>query len=322
VLFHNNFFQHNIIEAGAHYADFPWRTANNINGTGFPEPVNYAGDKRQFMAEQFYEENDPTRHKLMVAYINKCMDNFADNNGVIQSISAEFTGPLHFAQFWVETVKQWEALHKKKEIISISATKDVQDAILANHAKSSTIDVIDIRYWYYEGNGKLYAPLGGKSLAPRQQERIDKPKAVSLESVYQAVHEYKVKYPDKAVLFSADGYDHYGWAVFIAGGSLPALPAGTDKDLLTAAASMKPVDLPGKPKGQWALGSGGKNYIVYSDGVNAVNFDPASNFSFKIQRVDIKTGKIIPGGEQTVNGGSVTFKDSDSGAAIFWITRK
>ncbi|RRN77890.1 pectate lyase, partial [Pseudoxanthomonas sp. SGD-10] len=36
VLLHQNYFQHNILEAGAHYADFPWRTANNINNTGFP----------------------------------------------------------------------------------------------------------------------------------------------------------------------------------------------------------------------------------------------------------------------------------------------
>lgn len=51
VLVHQNYFQHNIIEAGAHYADFPWRTANNVNNTGFNEPVNYAGDKRIFYAE-------------------------------------------------------------------------------------------------------------------------------------------------------------------------------------------------------------------------------------------------------------------------------
>ncbi|MBK6936887.1 MAG: hypothetical protein IPH18_08350 [Chitinophagaceae bacterium] len=53
LLIHQNYFQHNIIEAGAHYADFPWRTANNINNTGFMEPVNYAGDKRIFMQNSF-----------------------------------------------------------------------------------------------------------------------------------------------------------------------------------------------------------------------------------------------------------------------------
>jgi hypothetical protein len=320
VLFHQNFFQHNIIEAGAHYADFPWRTANNINGTGFPEPVNYAGDKRQFMAEQFYDENDPSRRKLLVAYINKCLDNFADNNGVIQTTSAEFTGPLHFMQFWVETIKQWETLHKKKEIIGLSATKDVQDAILADPAKSSVINVIDIRYWYYEGNGKTYAPNGGQSLAPRQEERIYKPKAPTFDQVYRAVHEYKQKYPDKAVLYSADGYDHFGWAVLIAGGSLPALPATTDKQFLSDASAMKSIDLPGSPKDQWALGNAAKGYIVYSNS-DIIHLDLAANASYKAKWIDPKTGEALPGDQQVKGGNGVEIKSPKSGEAILWLTR-
>ena len=57
LLFHENYFQHNILEAGAHWVDCPWRTANNINRTDFPEPVPFAGDKRIFMAEMFYDIN-------------------------------------------------------------------------------------------------------------------------------------------------------------------------------------------------------------------------------------------------------------------------
>jgi len=68
LLVNQNYFQHNIIEAGAHYADFPWRTANNINNTGFPEPPPYAGDKRIFIAEQFYDITDPLRQKLHKKY--------------------------------------------------------------------------------------------------------------------------------------------------------------------------------------------------------------------------------------------------------------
>ncbi|PZP39705.1 MAG: pectate lyase, partial [Pseudopedobacter saltans] len=94
VLLHQNYFQHNIIEAGAHYADFPWRTANNINNTGFNEPVNFAGDKRIFYAEQFYDINRPTRKLLHQQYIEKCLDNFRDNSNVIQFTGEEFTGPL------------------------------------------------------------------------------------------------------------------------------------------------------------------------------------------------------------------------------------
>lgn len=318
VLVHQNYFQHNIIEAGAHYTDFPWRTANNINGSGFPEPVPYAGDKRQFMAEQFYDETNPARRKLHQAYINKCMDNFAGNSGVIQLIGAEFTGPLHFMQFWVETIKQWETTHKKKEIIGLSATKDVQDAILADPAKASVINVIDIRYWYYQANGDAYAPIGGQSLAPRQQARIFKPKAASFEQVYRAVHEYRTKYPDKAVLFSADGYDHFGWAVFMAGGSLPVLPSGTDSGFLTAASSMKSIALPGAPKDQCALGSA-KGYIVYNSSDNAIRLDlPAGGY--KTQWIDPQTGKAATG-EQIKGGNGVEIKSPKAGTAILWLTR-
>ena len=70
VLIHQNYFQHNIIEAGAHYADFPWRPANNLNQTGFPEPVPYAGDKRIFMAEQFYDVSHPIRRQLHLSLIH------------------------------------------------------------------------------------------------------------------------------------------------------------------------------------------------------------------------------------------------------------
>ena len=76
VLFNENYFQHNIIEAGAHWVDCPWRTANNINETGFPEPPPFAGDKRIFMAEQFYDETNPVRRALHEKFIRQNLDNF------------------------------------------------------------------------------------------------------------------------------------------------------------------------------------------------------------------------------------------------------
>ncbi|MGH7237234.1 MAG: DUF6298 domain-containing protein, partial [Candidatus Saccharimonadales bacterium] len=321
VLFHQNFFQHNILEAGAHFADFPWRTANNINHTGFPEPVNYAGDKRQFMGQQFYDVTQPVRRKLLTAYIDKCMGNFAGNTNVIQTTSAEFTGPLHFMQFWVQMVKNWETAHKTKEIIGLSATKDVEDAILADPGKASVINVIDIRYWYYEANGVLYAPKGGKYLAPRQELRVFKPKGSSFQQVYRAVHGYRVKYPDKAVLYSADGYDHFGWAVFIAGGSLPVFPATTDKQFLAGASAMRPVDLPGNPEGQWALGNGAKGYIVYSSSGNNIRLELAKNAVYAIKWIDPKTGELLPGTEQIKGTGNNEIKTPATGDAILWLAR-
>jgi len=223
ILMNQNYFQHNIIEAGAHWADSPWRPENNINNTGFPEPAPYAGDKRIFLAEQFYDVTHPVRRELHRAYIRKCLENFKDNTSVIQLISEEFTGPLHFVEFWLDVIAEWEKETGYHPLIALSATKDVQDAILADPVRSGTVDIIDIRYWFYRDNGSLYAPQGGLNLAPRQHGRLTPPGKASYESVFRAVKEYRDKYPSKAVIYNSDGAEQYGKAVFDAGGSLATL---------------------------------------------------------------------------------------------------
>lgn len=261
LLVHQNYFQHNIIEAGAHYADFPWRTANNINNTGFIEPVNYAGDKRIFYAEQFYDISNPVRKELHKKYIRQCLNNFKDNNGVIQLIGEEFTGPTHFVKFWLDVIKEWEKETGKHPIIGLSVTKDVQDSILAIPAYASVVDLIDIRYWHYQADGTTYEPKGGQSLAPRQHARLLKPKKTSFEQVYRAVKEYRDKFPNKAVVYSGDSYTEFGMAAFMAGGSLAFLPATVDKELLLASIGMKPVK--SSNKNEYML-SNGKASIVYN----------------------------------------------------------
>lgn len=294
LLVHQNYFQHNIIEAGAHYADFPWRTANNINNTGFPEPVPYAGDKRVFMAEQFYDISNSVRRDIHKKYIRQCLNNFKDNNGVIQLIGEEFTGPLHFVKFWLDVVKDWEKETGKRQIIGLSCTKDVQDSILQNPAYAAIVDLIDIRYWHYQTDSVAYAPKGGQNLAPRQHARLLKPKKTSFEQVYRAVKEYRTKYPEKAVLYSGDSYDQFGLAVLLAGGSLPVVPADMNKNLLNAVAKMNPID----GNKQFVL-SDGKSFIVYGTGALTLsNIDGKKNYS--LQWFDSKTGKAIK--EETVIG--------------------
>lgn len=260
VLVHQNYFQHNIIEAGAHYVDFPWRTANNINNTGFPEPPPFAGDKRIFLAEQFYDITNPVRRELHKKYIRQCLNNFKDNNGVIQFIGEEFTGPLHFVKFWLDVVKDWEKETGRHPIIGLCVTKDVQDSILAMPAYAAIVDLIDIRYWHYQADGTAYAPKGGQNLAPRQHARLLKPKKTSFEQVYRAVKEYKEKYPNKAVVYSGDSYPEFAMAAFMAGGSLPVLP-DVDAAILKAAPGMKPVTSPNA--NEYVL-SDGKKTIVYN----------------------------------------------------------
>lgn len=315
VLVHNNYFQHNIIEAGAHYVDFPWRTANNINNTGFVEPVNFAGDKRIFYADQFYDTSNVVRNKLHKLFIRQCLNNFKDNSGVIQFISAEFTGPLHFVQFWTDVINQWEKENKKRELIGLATTKDVQDAILADKKRSSVIDVIDIRYWHYQADGTTYEPKGGQNLAPRQHARLLKPKKTSFEQVYRAVSEYRKKFPDKAVMYSGDSYDEFGWAVFMATGSMAVLPV-LPQEFLNDASSMKIVE--SNSNKQWML-TNGKDYIVYSTSNDPIKLNLASG-TFKINWIDPKTGKLSAGKE--INGGTQEISPAQSSPVVLWISSK
>ena len=315
VLIHQNYFQHNIIEAGAHYADFPWRTANNINATGFLEPVPYAGDKRLFLADQFYDENHPTRRALHQAYIRQCLNNFVGNSSVIQFISEEYTGPLHFAKFWVQTIKAWENETGNNQLIGLSTTKDVQDAILEDKELNSTIDIIDIRYWHYQADGTVYAPLGGQSLAPRQQARQFKPKKTSFEQVYRAVREYRDKYPEKAVMYSGDNYPSYSWASFMAGGSFTNIKVN-ESGFLKAASQMRPVTINNQA---YALSDLNGGYIFYTDAdVSTVDLNiPKSAFATWINP---GSGKIIS--TQKLAKQTQNIKKSGESSAVLWIHQK
>jgi len=165
------------------------------------------------MAEQFYDVTNSTRREIYRAYIRKCLDNTAANTNVLHLTSAEFTGPLHFMQFWLDTIAQWEQETGRKPMIGLSATKDVQDAILADPVRSRIVSVIDIQYWWYQSDGALYAPPGGKNLAPRQWERVIKHKGTSAEQLQRAVREYREKYPDKAIMISGDENEKFAKAV-------------------------------------------------------------------------------------------------------------
>ncbi|MDE7085888.1 MAG: pectate lyase, partial [Prevotella sp.] len=91
LLKNQHYFQHNILEAGAHWVDCPWRTANNVNDTPFLEPVNFTGDKRIFTATLFYDITNPTMRELHRQYIRQSLGAFKGQPNVIHSIGEEFT---------------------------------------------------------------------------------------------------------------------------------------------------------------------------------------------------------------------------------------
>jgi hypothetical protein len=299
VLVHQNFFQHNILEAGAHWIDSPWRAANNVTASPMEPPL--VGDKRVFAAPNFYDPSATGLRRVQRAYIRQCLDAFADCSNVVQATSAEYSGPREFVEFWLDVVSEWEDEHKKDVLVALSAPKDVQDAILADEKRAERVDMIDIRYWSYTADKGLYAPRGGQNLAPRQHLRQTRQKPGGAEAIFRAVHEYKSRFPGKAVTYFADENcpsAHNGWAVLMGGGSLAdlRLPEELGKDV----AEMAPME--GVVEGGWCLGRAGGGYLIYAEGDAALNLTlPPGKYRVtwvdgKVRDVNV-TEDVVEGGE-------------------------
>lgn len=322
LLVNQQYFQHNIIEAGAHWSSSPWRSANNINSTGFPEPPPYAGDKRIFMAEQFYDVTNPVRRKIHQGFIRKSLENFKENSNVIQLTSAEYTGPLHFMQFWLDEVQKWEDETGKKTIIGLSATKDVQDAILNDAQRLKTVDLIDIRYWYYKEDGSAYAPEGGKNLAPRQHARKLKTGKETDDQVYRAVREYREKYPEKVILYSTDASPRFGWPALMAGASLPNIPQIKLPEFYSALSEMKFVTGTTPSDSLWKLENKGKSYLFYLKSNQDISVD-LSNYKgdFEVYTINATSGELNK--KVNIKGGkSVTIPASEIKEKVLFIIKK
>ncbi len=289
LLFHENYFQHNILEAGAHWVDCPWRPVNNVNGTKFPEPVPFSGDKRIFMAEQFYSQTDDSLRSLHRQYIRQCLENFQDDDNVVQLIGEEFTGPTHFVKFWLETIKDWEEETGNRPMIALSCTKDAQDEILADSTLSEIVDIIDIRYWHYKEGG-IYSPQAGMNLAPRQFERKMDVGDVGFIEVYKAVCQYRSSYPEKAVTYFSDDYDKYGWAVLMASGSCPNVIV-TDEKFLTDIAQMQPLSNYEEEDCQ-VIGNPSVGYVIYSHEKANKKEIAIEAGSYRLNSIDKATGEI------------------------------
>ena len=306
LLKNQHYFQHNILEAGAHWVDCPWRTANNVNNTPFLEPVNFTGDKRIFTATLFYDITNPTLRALHRQYIRQLLDAFKGQPNVIHSIGEEFTGPLHFVQFWLDVIAEWEA-ENGKVLVDLAVNKDVQDAILNDPVRSKIVDIIDIEQWFYHNKGE-YAPEGGVNMAQRQYMRKIRTGSARFEDVYRAVIEYRTKY-GKAVIYSAQKAPELGWASLMAGGSCATIPV-KDEAFLRSISSMKPS----KIDNAYVLeGSDGKLICIVEK--QEINVTLPENNGYILYKVNEKTGKIV---RLRPVKGNITLKEK----GVFWFKKK
>ncbi|HEX2099137.1 MAG TPA: DUF6298 domain-containing protein, partial [Candidatus Synoicihabitans sp.] len=314
VLVNEMYFQHNILESGAHWVDSPWRPINALQATGFPEPPPFTGDTIR-VADWFYDVSHPVRRDLHRAYIRQSLANLADQPNVIHTTSAEFSGPRHFVEFWLDVIAEWQAETGRDPLIALSAPKDVQDAILGDASRAALIDVIDFTYWWRTDTA-LYAPRGGENLAPRQHLRLWKGGRATAASLAGMVAEYRERFPEKAVITGLPQPD--AWAFLAAGGSFAALPKTTDRTLRVSLSRLQPVE--STRAKQWTL-AGTDEWFVVALGPEPVVLDlSGASRELRVQRVDPRSGIVID--STRIRGGTrVELAPAAAETTIVWVTK-
>ncbi|HEY3384641.1 MAG TPA: DUF6298 domain-containing protein [Vicinamibacterales bacterium] len=318
VLYHHFYFQHWLVESRAHYVDFPWRPVNAIQATDMPDEVP--------AANTFYDVSHPVRRELHRLYIRHALDVLKDNTNVVHGIDREYSGPIEFVQFWLDTIREWEQEHGKRLFISLEIPKAWLDAILSDPVRGSMVSAIDVHHWIYRPDGRLFAIRGGLNRAPREQ-RPDIASAAELESLksklgislldqkdflngpefqrlfdqlwastkpmrYRTWREYRDRHPDLVILF--DG-DEYPALTKVIEGTIPA----------SARAAAAPTELVRSPREtSWCLAQPGASYVVYSMNGEATALDLTADAApYSVSWLDSDTGRLTGGG--SVQGGAL-----------------
>ncbi len=286
ILYHNFYFQHALQETRAHYVDFPWRPVNCLQATDLPDE-NPAGSA-------FYDVSHPVRRDLHRRYIRHCLDVLKGNTNVVYGIDREYSGPLAFVQFWVDTIAEWEKENGKKVFISLEVPKAAMDAILADPVRGPRITAIDFHHWFYRPDGSLYMIEGGLNEAPREQgvrilpeaqvaalraqssypgNIVNSPEFIRAAQAvrggtpalrYRALREYRDAFPDLVIL--RRGEDPF-----------PALTAAIERTIhYSFRAGMRPAPLVRNPRTTaWCMiePKRSPNILVYSMAGEAVELD-------------------------------------------------
>ncbi|KQY75407.1 hypothetical protein ASD25_12800 [Brevundimonas sp. Root1423] len=215
VLYHKLYMQHWLLESRAHYVDFPWRPVNALQATGMPDEVP--------ASETFWDVSDPVRRDLHRLYIRHTLDALKGRSNVIYGLDPEYTGPLPFVQFWLDTIAEWERETGQSVQVALEVPKAGMDSILDDPVRSRTVDAIGFHHWVYRPDGALFAIEGGLNKAPRQQvdaiataddlAGATDPGAVrralwrsTPAMQYRAWREYRDRAPGVAIIGAEDGF--------------------------------------------------------------------------------------------------------------------
>jgi hypothetical protein len=216
VLYYNLYNTHNLLEYVTHWVDYPWRPTNNINQTKLPEPLPAKPWARLHLGNEFYDPINTSLRDLHRAYIFHTLDELGGSQNIIFNLGFQFSGPLAFQRFFLQTIADWESKNNRNVRIVLNTTKDITDAILADADLAKQVDVIDTRYWQYRPDGlfsngdALWAPPSGQNSSFREMvseaflQASDYPLPTTQELMYHQVREYTARFPDKAVVSIAN----------------------------------------------------------------------------------------------------------------------
>jgi hypothetical protein len=333
VLYYNFYFQHWLTESRSHYVDFPWRPVNTIQATGLPDE-NPA-------ANVFYDVSHELRRDLHRRYMWHVLDTLGRNANVVFGIDREYTGPLEFVRFWLDTVAEWQKERGAKVRIALEVPKDQLDAILADPVRAPMISAMDVHHWLYKSDGSLFAVKGGLDRAPREQRPdiatqdeldalkaklgpgfVDTPDfrngpefqklfdtlwASSPAMKYRALREYRDHHPALVVLTTKDEFPQLSLAIEA------TAPAG-------AAAGVPPLPIVRGPvESAWASGRPGEHLLVYTMAGAPVELDLAGDpTAYDVQWVDAATGGFSRSRGRVAGGGTVTIVPPEGGAGRPW----
>ncbi|MBN2136794.1 MAG: hypothetical protein JW720_03220 [Sedimentisphaerales bacterium] len=346
ILFHNFYMQHALLETPAHYVDFPWRGANCIQDTQMPDAIP--------AANAFYDVTNSTRRRLHSIYIRKCLDELGPQSNVIHLISEEYTGGLAFMRFWMDTVLQWKRDNGKNVKIGITGTKDVIDAILEDPARGPEVCAVCLSYWWYNADGTLYAPPGGKEIAGRYTGNLAK--QTTPQSLYRQIREYRLRYPDKAIVQHHPAEIEKAWAFLMGGGSMiiagmqyadsqppknPWDPPDSyiappeaaallptyefiNANLSKSLQKMRPADIvPKNKENNWSL-SGEDEYLIFALKGGRIDLDLSSvaKTPFVAKWFNPRNGALTPAGPGSIIAGRQTsFEAPDDNCWVLWLKR-
>ena len=339
ILYHNFYFQHWLLESRSHYVDFPWRPVNTIQATDLPDEVP--------AANTFYDVSHPLRRELHRLYIRHALDVLGDNTNVVHGIDREYTGPIGFVRFWLDTIAEWQAERGRRVFISLEIPKAQMDEILADPVRGPMVAAADILGWTYRADGALFAARGGINRAPREQ-RPDIATPAELEALkaklgvdatdqqdflngpefqklfdtlwagskpmkYRAWREYRDAYPRLVLLWNGDEYPDLTRAIE------RAVPP-------EAREAMRPADLVRSHRDtSWCVAKGMDAFLVYSMHGDAVALDLANAAgAYSVSWVDPEAGVLRKDDRPVAGGGQVTVSPPAAGSGgpwVGWITR-